>query len=100
VASVYVSIGNSEHKLTQLLWESFWHEVDGVVRGGAAKVHGVWLSLPNAGHVNACWCVEFPALSVALVVRQELGRLAARYRQDAITWAECDRPEFLPPRVA
>ena len=85
--TVYVSIGNSDDKLTQLEWHTFHEDVEELVEFAAAKVHGHWLSLPTAAWQNACWCVELHA-DDADNLKRDLAVVADRWRQDSIAWAE------------
>lgn len=97
---VYISIGNSDDKLTQREWFEFYRDVDNAVRFTSVKlgtpvVHGAWTSLPIVPWQNACWCVELtPGLSERL--RRVLPFMAHEYRQDSIAWAEATT-EFLTP---
>lgn len=91
---VYVSIGNSDDKLTQLEWYMFTADVVEILKNFAFKHHGEWFSLPNARKQNACWCVEFQHDDAAYAAQVELGRMATRYRQDSISWASA-KVEFI-----
>lgn len=94
--TVYVSIGNSDDKLSQLDWCRYAEEVDRAVSRAArfegVRVHGRWYSLPTEPWQDACWCLDFDAELVRLghpeTLRASLARLAAAYRQDSISWAE------------
>ena len=109
----YISIGNSDDKLTQAEWCRFVGEVDGLV--GACPqltIHGRWFSAPDRPWQNACWCVEWcvefdphavpptaegqdTCLSIWLPT--QLARLATKYRQDSISWARVVRTIFITP---
>ena len=95
---VYISIGNSDDKLSQEHWARFIERVDEVVDGVYATVHGRWYSSPRSPFQNACWCVEFVVDAVATVrrVRRALRQLASDYQQDCIAWAVAET-EFLTP---
>jgi hypothetical protein len=94
MTTVYVSIGNSDDKLTQVEWAAYAGTVQGAVRRAAGAVYGEWTSLPLAAFQNACWCVEVePARADAL--RRELSGIAGMYRQDSIAWAEVPLTEFI-----
>jgi len=98
----YISIGNSDDKLTQAEWAEFFTEVDLLLAGpeciigGPVQVrHGVWHSLPDSPWQNACWCVEL--LDDAELIADLKGALAdhaQRFRQDSIAWAVADT-EFI-----
>lgn len=92
--TVYVSIGNSDDKLTQADWSYFQERLlEEVLKLG--RVHGVWHSLPDTPFQNMCVCadvvdIDMPELQVAL------RKLAADFRQDSIAWAEATTT-FLKP---
>jgi len=95
---VYISIGNSDDKLTQLEWAQFQDEVDQLVMANVARTHGRWVSLATDPWQNACWCVELmPTAAWTAVLRAGLAELAQRWRQDSIAWAEVRETEFLGP---
>jgi hypothetical protein len=92
---VYISIGNSDDKLTQADWSSFVLDVDrafeAAVRYEGARVHGRWYSLPHdEPWQNACWCAEWhdDLGHVATALKRTLATIARAYRQDSIAWAE------------
>lgn len=89
--TVYISIGNSDDKLTQSQWMYFSHWVDKTVRG-YGLIHGAWYSLPNSQYQNACWCLELTGSESQL--RALLTGERDRYNQDSIAWAEATT-EFL-----
>ena len=86
--TVYVSIGNSDNKLTQQEWSDFWHEMNNWIQGRVA-VHGAWLSEPSSRYQNACWCFEVPDDPNSFVTQamiSNLIRIARDHRQDSVTW--------------
>lgn len=94
MTTFYVSIGNSDDKLTQEEWSAFWNEVDLIVQHYAAEIYGVWLSLPNEPFQNACWGVEIHMGHSIENMRNELKWQAKKYKQDSIAFAEA-QTEFL-----
>jgi len=95
--TVYVSIGNSDDKLTQTRWSDFHARFLALLREHANAVWGAWLSNPADPWQNACACVEIGPDSVTALTR-ELARLAAEFDQDSIAWAEAPATRFLRPR--
>lgn len=91
--STYISIGNSDDKLSQGLWAAFHHRVNVEVRKASGEVHGHWLSEPSAPWQNACWCVEVHE-SQREQLRETLRHVATLYQQDSIAWADAET-EFL-----
>lgn len=116
---VYISIGNSDDKLTQSQWHDYMQDVDLVF--DYVQIHGRWFSEPISIYQSACWCVEFDPDRIvdnsphyadwdgtwrnhtettrrALASTQrELRAIARRYRQDSIAWAEVPSITFLRP---
>ena len=100
---VYISIGNSDDKLTQREWIEFIKDIDGYIEyvcdGGTATLHGRWFSAPESAFQNACWCVAFLVDehmgSRADWLRSHLPEVVKAYRQDSIAWAEVKTTEFL-----
>jgi hypothetical protein len=95
VLTVYISIGNSDDKLTQREWSAFAAYVRGDVRRMAHRVHGDWASLPFAPWQNACWCIEIEPERVGQL-RTALREATRLYRQDSIAWAEA-QTTFIGP---
>ncbi len=98
--TVYVSIGNSDDKLSQSAWSGFHEEVEEVIQRAASAVHGSWVSPSTSQWQNACWCFEVtadPDLDICKRrwLRNRLENLAKAYGQDSIAWAETPKTEFL-----
>jgi hypothetical protein len=92
VITVYISIGNSDDKLSQAEWCSFYTTVDQVIRRAAYRVHGAWASPSTDSWQNACWCIE---IDETAGLRGHLCNAAKAYGQDSIAWAEAPAVEFL-----
>lgn len=92
----YVSIGNSDDKLTQVEWSRFVIDFSAMVVSLASQTHGAWFSHPASPRQNACWCLEFASEAMAQTAKDEARSLAAKYRQDSIAWAVAET-EFLTP---
>lgn len=97
--TVYVSIGNSDDKLTQADWSNFVTSVEQRVKFRAHVVHGSWRSLPDDPWQNACWCFEISSLAADWLMG-DLKLLACGYGQDSIAWAEVPETLFLEPKGA
>ena len=97
---VYVSIGNSDDKLTQKEWAAFCEAVDGALdaenNGPVSGRHGFWASAATAEWQNACWCVVVSDKRVA-ELQAWLCDIAEEFRQDSIAWAEVKRTTYLEP---
>jgi hypothetical protein len=94
VITVYVTVGNSDDKLTQKEWAAFVLRVHTALERRSLRMHGAWLSATASAWQNACWCVEVtPERVVSL--KQDLRLLAREFRQDSIAWSEAPMVEFL-----
>lgn len=104
---VYISIGNSDDKLSTVEWEDLWEAVarliDRFVESEAAPgacIVGSWMSHPDSWWVNACWAVAIPATvadAAVMDLRAGLRAAAQAFRQDSIAWAMCPNTDFLTP---
>lgn len=91
---VYISIGNSDDKLTQSRWADYVQDVRDAISDEASAGHGLWFSEPSASWQNACWCVEVSDIRLS-GLKSDLRRIAGEYGQDSIAWAEAPVTEFL-----
>lgn len=94
----YISIGNSDDKLTQAEWMWFWRRTNKTIRIQADTVHGSWLSPANDEWQNACWCIEATEGN-AKNLRGYLANLCKEFRQDSIAWAKVSKTDFIGPTV-
>ena len=92
--TVYVSIGNSDDKLTQSRWAGFISEVEGQLKG--FPFYGAWFSRPDVAWQNACWCIDLTDVPAPAInrLKHALSRIADSYQQDSIAWAEA-KTEFI-----
>jgi hypothetical protein len=94
--TVYVTIGNSDNKLTQEEWAFFCAEVYQRVSTLSTKILGAWYSLPHLAHQNACWGMHLEE-PMYEKLRLDLARCCRNWNQDAIAFAtaqvELIRPE-------
>ncbi len=86
VRTVYVSIGNSDDKLTQREWAFFQVEVSEVIHHVGGRIHGEWASPARSQFQNACWCFDIRIGAIPEFERR-MARIARNYRQDAIAVA-------------
>lgn len=93
--TIYVSIGNSDDKLTQARWHDFIHDVDVTIRSTAEQVHGEWFSGPRSPWQNACWCFDINQ-DQELRANLALFVLAKKYNQNSIAWAVAETT-FIQP---
>ena len=83
---VYISIGNSDDRLTQSEWSKFVLDMAAEVTS-VGQVHGAWFSQPASPWQNACWCIEFPGDKEAAAAKAVASEIRKKYRQDSIAWA-------------
>lgn len=92
---VYVSIGNSDDKLSQADWSDFYWHTDEKIRATTTKIHGAWQSVTSARWQNACWCIDVELPATRAYLKHQLKTLGIKYHQDSIAWAEVLETEFL-----
>jgi hypothetical protein len=93
VITVYVSIGNSDDKLTQAEWANYVQVTRNLLRLRAREIHGEWYSAADSDYQNACFCAVLG--DDADTIRKSLAELRAAWRQDSIAWAEAPVTEFI-----
>ena len=100
MTTVYVSIGNSDDKLSQREWADFISDTADTIAPAAEQIHGAWFSAPDQPWQNMSICFEIGEASVD-GLKGSLEQLAADYRQDSIAWAVVAETEFIgPPKVS
>jgi hypothetical protein len=93
---VYISIGNSDDKLTQAEWHNYVIAMLARIKPLAVRAHGEWFSDPMAAWQNACWCLEFTPGSAELSEAREVcTEIRKEFRQDSIAWAVVPETEFI-----
>ncbi len=95
----YITIGNSDDKLSQQRWAEFCREVDKVLKGLRVPRYFHGYSLPNAPWQNAIWAVEMDESDQVNIerVKELLRWVADRFKQDSIAWTQAPFTEFLIP---
>lgn len=85
--NVYVSIGNSDDKLTQKEWSRFCADLRAIVRAYQNETYGTWYSACDSEWQNMCIGFRV-ADSIAdeelNSLRNELSLLSKLYNQDSI----------------
>ena len=92
--NIYISVGNSDVKLTQDQWSEYVNEVRDLLRVSAIKIYGEWYSASGSPHQNACFCAAFSDAQKEEQSRSKLTAIRQRYYQDSIAWARADT-EFI-----
>ena len=101
--NAYISIGNSDDKLTQQRWAAFIDATRefltgnrGMALGGRPwQIHGEWYSRPDHPWQNANWCVEINDVDQRYLY-QQMAEHARLYDQDSIAVA-IGQPVFCGP---
>jgi hypothetical protein len=86
--TTYITIGNTDNKLTQQEWSAFITDMVMLVLEHTSEVHFAGFSHPSAPYQNACWCVDFATPNDQGNARSSLAMLKVKYRQDSIAWAD------------
>ena len=90
---IYVSIGNSDDKLTQAEWAAFVADTETAIGQGVEHWHGKWFTAPDSAWQGACWAFEIREFA-SHTARARLREVAKHFQQDAIAWAEA-QTEFI-----
>lgn len=94
---VYVSIGNSDDKLTQEQWHRYYVSTNMLIRHATETIIGAWVSEPASAWQNACWAFVPPTEYVSVEhLKMKLSEVAREFHQDSIAWAEAPVTEFIP----
>lgn len=93
-STVYISIGNSDDKLTQAQWSEYQAGLLALAEWWASQIHGVWFSEPKSPYQNMCVCAEIDERAVD-DLREHLRNLARKFNQDSVAWAEVKETLFL-----
>jgi hypothetical protein len=81
--TVVIQIGNTDDKLSQPEWASFYEQVDRLVELMTVRVHFAGASASTQPWQNACWVAEIKA-GEATTLERSLEPIRIRYRQDSI----------------
>lgn len=85
--TVYLSIGNSDDKLSQAEWAGYISSIDEAVTPDAEHVHGRWFSNPADPWQNACWCLTYNSIENMLIAQNTVTEIRKFFRQDSAAWA-------------
>lgn len=94
MTTAYISIGNSDDKLSQVEWSRFCDETVDLVRTNATAVYGVWYSEPSSEYQNMCIAAQFRDRDVR-DVKASLHAIRQHFRQNSAAWAEVPETEFI-----
>lgn len=83
MVTVHAAIGNSDDKLSQLIWSEYIRDFQQVMTDVSNIVHGVWFSAPNSQFQNCVIAAEMYAGALP-ALKSRLIELRKRYEQDSI----------------
>lgn len=92
--TVYITIGNSDNRLTQAMWSNFCDEISDLVTTVGLPVHGKWYSAPDSPYQNACFCAEVREDDMDHL-RDRISVTRAFFLQDSIAMAVVDKVEMI-----
>lgn len=95
----YVTIGNSDNKLTQVNWAMFQGSLLRTIQTYANEIRGTWYSLPVVPFRNMCIGFEVYESDRLDKIKSELRILAEQYDQDSIALATAET-ELVKPRTS
>ena len=80
----YITIGNSDDKLTQIEWSNFIYDIEDLIRRAALEIFGVWFSSPDTIFQNACFSFSPSVDFIEDNFEEQLKIIKTKYRQDSI----------------
>jgi hypothetical protein len=90
MSTAVICIGNSDDKLTQAEWSEYVKDVDTFVDKWRFNVYFRGFPASSERWQNACWVLDArdlfgePAGMALDILRDELGRISKKYKQDSI----------------
>lgn len=85
--TVAIQIGNTDDKLTQMMWSAFIKQAYATICRRAAQVHFSGYSDPAESWQNAAFIFEISE-GEAVKLWDEMMKMAGAYNQDSIAWTE------------
>lgn len=95
--TIYISIGNSDNKLTQVEWRALITLVRSELRKPGVRIIGEWFSLPDEPWQNAVFAFQAGPRQTEWI-KDTIARAAPMFKQDSIAWATAET-EFLNAEV-
>lgn len=84
---VYITIDNSNSKLTRGQWCNLYVDINNAIHKYAVLVLGEWLSEATSSYQDACWCVHVDTSNVG-ELKRVLKDIASRYQHSSVAWGE------------
>ena len=92
--TVYISIGNSDDKLTQEEWAGYCMSLHQMAADFSNQIFGVWYSLPNSEYQNMCIAFSYSEDDHNDLII-ELDDLRKHFNQTSIAFAEVPETKFI-----
>ena len=94
VVTAYITIGNSDDKLSQAEWARFISDVQRAIATWGGRVYFEGFARPDVPFQNACFCAAFDHDHIG-ALRMNLRKVRELYRQDSIAFAVIDHIEMI-----
>jgi hypothetical protein len=91
---VYITIGNSDDKLSQAEWSAFISDVRHAIANWGGRVWFEGFAPPDSRFQNACFSASFDHDHIG-GLRMNLKQVRELYRQDSMAFAVVDRTELI-----
>lgn len=95
--TIYISIGNSDDKLTQYRWSEYIRQTRLAVLLHSDEIHFFGFAGPDTRFQNACWIADFEHLDQEINLHDQLKGIASEHYQESIAWAVLGPVEFIKP---
>lgn len=92
--TIYVTIGNSDDKLSQKEWAWFINDIRNEIKCWGGEVFGEWFSKPDSAYQNACFGAAFDHDKVG-GYRASIRQVREVHRQDSVAFAVVDYTQLI-----
>lgn len=92
--TVYLSIGNTDGKLSPQAWSEFVNTID--IRVASMATEALWwFSNPRDPWQSSCWMLQFMNEPTFLAAQALVTEIRKQYRQDSAAWAFVAETKFI-----
>jgi hypothetical protein len=92
--TVYITIGNSDDKLSQVDWSRFTADIRVAIANWNGRIWFAGFAPPDSRFQNACFGASFDHDHIG-GLRMSLKQIREAYRQDSIAFAVVDHVELI-----
>lgn len=85
--AIFVGIGNSDDKLSQVEWSNFVQRVDKIISEYCTQKHFNGGSFPWSPWQNVAWVFDCEE-NILPTLKNDLAIVGRRYHQDSIAWLD------------